>query len=134
MIRPTKYLGLVLSSLTLAATLASATGAMAASPNATAEAQARYRQDMTMCNSGQSNQDPATCRREAGSALAEAKKGALDDAPGQYQENALRRCNVHKDAEERIACEARMNGQGTTEGSVAAGGILRQSVTVTPVR
>lgn len=134
MIRPTKYLGLALRSLALAATLVSASGAMAAASNAATEAQSRYRQDMAVCNSGQSNQDRATCRREAGSALAEARKGALNDAPGQYRQNALRRCDVHKDADEHLACEARMNGQGSTEGSVAAGGILRQSVTVTPAR
>lgn len=118
----------------LAATLLSASGAMAATSSAVTEAQARYREDMKVCNSGQSNQDRATCRREAGSALAEAKRGALNDAPGQYQQNALRRCMVHKDDEDRRACEARMTGQGTTEGSVAAGGVLYQSVTVTPAK
>jgi len=41
---------------------------------------------------------------------------------------------VHKEAEDRLACEARMSGQGTTEGSAAAGGMLRESVTVTPVK
>ena len=107
---------------------------MAATTSSLSEAQSRYRQDIAACDSGQSNQDRATCRREAGSALAEAKRGALDDAAPQYQQNALQRCNVHKDAEERLACEARVNGQGTIEGSAAAGGILRQSVTVTPVR
>jgi len=120
--------------LAFAVILMSVTGAMAATPSAVTEAQARYRQDMAVCNSGQSNQDPATCRREAGSALAEAKRGALNDAPGEYQLNALQRCSVHKVAEDRLACEARINGQGSTEGSVAAGGVLRESVTVTPVK
>jgi hypothetical protein len=89
---------------------------------------------MAVCNSGQSNQDLATCRREAVSALVEARKGSLNDAPGEYQLNALQRCSVHKEAEDRLACEARMSGQGTTEGSAAAGGMLRESVTVTPVK
>lgn len=118
----------------LAATLVLASGAMAAAPSAATEAQARYREDIKVCNSGQSNQDRATCRREAGSALAEAKRGALNDAPGQYQQNALQRCSVHKDDEERLACEARMSGQGSAEGGVAAGGVLYQSVTVTPAK
>ncbi|OIP14891.1 MAG: hypothetical protein CO105_15245 [Comamonadaceae bacterium CG_4_9_14_3_um_filter_60_33] len=118
----------------LVATLVLASGAMAATPSAVAEAQARYREDMKVCNSGQSNQDQATCRREAGSALAEAKRGALNDVPGQYHQNALQRCVVHKDDEDRRACEARVNGQGTSEGSVAAGGVLYQSVTVTPAK
>jgi hypothetical protein len=119
---------------TLAATLMLASGALAAAASAATEAQARYREDIKVCNSGQSNQDRATCRLEAGSALAEAKRGALNDAPGQYQQNALQRCLVHKDAAERSACEARMSGQGSDEGSVAAGGVLHQSVTVTPAK
>jgi hypothetical protein len=152
MTRPIKYLAHVVSclaqhggksvacmpfrqfALAFAVTLVSASGAMAATPSAAAEAQTRYRQDMAVCNSGQSNQDVATCRREAGSALVEARKGALNDAPGEYQLNALQRCSVHKEAEDRLACEARMSGQGTTEGSAAAGGMLRESVTVTPVK
>ena len=117
--------------LVAVATCVCASGALAASPGALTEAQARYRQDMVVCQSGQSNQDRATCRLEAKNALAAAKRGALNDAPGQYQQNALQRCSAHKD-EDRRACEARMTGQGSTEGSAAAGGVLRQSVTVTP--
>ena len=113
--------------------LVCASGAFAASPSAAAEAQARYRQDMAVCNSGQSNQDRATCRQEAKNALAEARRGALNDAPGQYQQNVLQRCSVHK-GEDLRACEARMSGQGSVEGSAAAGGVLRQSVTVTPAK
>jgi hypothetical protein len=61
--------------LTALTTLACISGALAAQPNASAQAQARYRHDMAVCNSGQSNQAVATCRREAGSALAEAQRG-----------------------------------------------------------
>ena len=82
-----------------------------------------------MCNSGQSNQDRATCRLEAKNALAAAKRGALNDAPGQYQQNALQRCSAHQ-GEDRRACEARMGAEGSTEGSVSEGGVLRQGVTV----
>jgi hypothetical protein len=116
-----------------ATTLLCSAAAFAAPPTAATEAQARYRQDMTACNSGQSHQDLATCRREAGNALAEARRGQLNDAPGQYQQNALRRCQVHE-GEDRLACEARMGAEGSTEGSAATGGILRQGVTVTPVK
>jgi hypothetical protein len=107
--------------------------ALAAPSTAATEAQARYRQDMAACNSGQTHQDLASCRREAGSALSEARRGRLNDAPSQYQQNALPRCNVHQ-GDERLACEARMGAADTTEGSAAAGGILRQSVTITPVK
>ncbi|MDP2440735.1 hypothetical protein [Rhodoferax sp.] len=116
-----------------AVSLLCSAAALAAPPTAATEAQARYRQDMTACNSGQSHQDLATCRREAGNALAEARRGHLNDAPGQYQQNALRRCQVHE-GEDRLACEARMGASGSTEGSAATGGILREAVTVTPVK
>lgn len=116
-----------------ATTLLCSAAALAAPSTAATEAQARYRQDMAACNSGQTHQDLATCRREAGSALSEARRGRLNDAPGQYQQNALLRCKVHE-GDDRLACEARMGANGTTEGSAATGGILRQGVTVTPVK
>lgn len=120
--------------LTLAtiSTLICASAALAAQPNALAQAQARYRHDIAMCNSGQSYQDPATCRREAGSALAEAKRGDLRNPTEAYLKNALQRCAVHKTDEDRVACEARILGQGDITKESQAGGILRQSTTVSP--
>lgn len=113
-----------LTAIATASFLCSA-AALAAPPTAATEAQARYRQDMTACNSGQSHQDLATCRREAGNALAEARLGQLNDAPGQYQQNTLRRCQVHE-GEDRLACEARMVASGRSEGS-ANFRLVRQS-------
>ena len=81
---------------TNAATLLSSVAALAAPSTEATEAQARYRQDMAACNSGQTQQAPATCRREAGNALAEARRGHLNDAPGQYQHNALLRCKLRQ--------------------------------------
>ena len=117
--------------LVTAASLLCAFTAMAATPAALADAQARYRQDMALCNSGQSNQDPATCREEAQHALAAARRGELNDAPGQYEKNAMQRCEALK-GDSRSACLARMRGEGSVEGSVAGGGILRQIETVVP--
>lgn len=134
MIRPAKYLVLVFKPALAAVTaLVCATGALAVSPGASAEAQTRYRQEMAVCNSGQSNQDRSTCRIEAKNALAAARRGDLSDAPGQYQQNALQRCSVHKD-DDRRACEARMMVPNGMAGSAADGGIMRESVTVTPVQ
>ncbi len=110
-----------------------ASAAFAATPSAVSEAQARFRQDLAVCNSGQSNQDAATCRREARNALAAAKRGDLKSAPVDYQDNARQRCAAHQGSD-RSDCEARMAGQGHVEGSVAEGGVLRQSVTVVPVK
>ena len=72
-------------------------------------AQARYRKDMAVCNSGQSNQEVGTCRIEAQRALAAARDGSLNDAPGQYQSNAVQRCGVLK-GDGRIDCDSRMRG------------------------
>lgn len=117
--------------LAAAATVLGATAALAASPGAMADAQARYRQDMTACDSGQSNQDRATCRLEAKNALAAARRGALKGAPDQYQQNALRRCDAHQ-GDDRIACQARILGEGNVQSGVEAGGVLRKSIIVTP--
>ena len=116
--------------LAAAALLLCATQAIAAGPSA--EAQARYRQDMALCASGQSNQDLATCRMEARNALAEARRGGLTAAPDStYTMNARQRCAAHTGVD-KDACDARMRGEGSMAGSVRAGGILRESVTVVP--
>ena len=117
-----------LALLMLGAVLAS-TSAMAASNTASADALARYQQERAACTSGQSNQDRATCLREAGAAYAEAKRRALGgEDPAQYKANALKRCERLPDPDRRD-CIARMEGQGTTSGSAAAGGISRELVT-----
>ena len=115
-----------------AGTLLCASAALAANPYA--EAQARYQQEMARCNSGQSNQDPVTCRTEARNALAEARRGGLTAAaPAQYESNALQRCNAFQ-GDDRMACEARMRGDAKIDGSVGAGGILREGVIVIPAK
>ena len=105
------------------------TSALAAGKTATADAQARYQQERAACLSGQSNQDRATCLHEAGAAFAQARREGLNDGPApQYENNALRRCEVLP-GDDRRACVARMKGQGTTTGSAATGGIYRELVT-----
>ena len=117
--------------LTAAVTLLGATAALAATADTPNNAQARYRDDMAVCNSGRSNQDLATCRLEAKNALAAAKRSGLKDAPDQYQQNALRRCDAHQ-GDDRIACQARILGEGNVESGVMDGGILRKSILVVP--
>lgn len=102
----------------------------AAEPGNESSARARFRQEMSVCDSGQSNQDLATCREEARNALAAARRGGLNDAPGQYQQNARQRCNALQ-GDDRLDCESRMRGEGIVEGSAASGGILRETVTTT---
>ncbi len=113
-------------SLVLTTLVACSTGAQAAT-----EAQYRYRQELAVCNSGKSNQDAATCRLEARNALAEARRNGLSSPGTHMQHNTMMRCGVHE-GDDRRACEMRMGMQGQTEGSVGAGGILRQSTITVP--
>ena len=119
--------------LCAAGTLLSATLASAADRGKQlSSAQAIYQQDRAACLSGQTNQDRATCLREAGAALQEARRGGLDDRQAEYERNRLLRCDSQP-AEDRQDCVRRMSGEGTISGSVAGGGILRELVTpVTP--
>jgi hypothetical protein len=77
----------------------------------------------------QSNQDRATCQREAAAAAADARRGRLDDGPADYRANALRRCEALPEAD-RDACRLRMTGHGTTSGSVEGGGIYREYIEI----
>lgn len=105
-----------------------ASAVLAADGHGPSDARTRYLQERALCDSGQSHQDRATCLREAGAAFDQARRGALNDGPAQYQQNALIRCNPLP-PEERSACQARMQGQGLTRGSVTEGGIYRELVT-----
>jgi hypothetical protein len=106
-------------------------GAGAAQPMS--DAQARYQQERANCLSGNTQEDRATCLREAGAALVEARRGGLTDPQGrERQQNATDRCKVLS-GDERSDCYARMRGEGTTSGSVEGGGILREKITIEPV-
>lgn len=93
-----------------------------------AQAQTRYQQERAICLSGQSPQDRATCLKEAGAALAEARRGGLDSDGANFTANQRQRCDQLTGAEQQD-CVARMQGRGSTQGSVAGGGILRELVT-----
>ena len=74
------------------------------------------------CESGQSNQDRATCLKEVGAAQGEARAGNLTGgAPAQ---NATDRCKALP-ASDQAACMGRMNS-GTSSGSAESGGIIRE--------
>ena len=91
------------------------------------DANARYQIERAVCMTGQSNQDRATCLKEAGAALKEAKMGRLSSDQSAFKQNALLRCNALP-ADERVACQRRIEGDGTTTGSVRDGGLLRELV------
>jgi hypothetical protein len=96
-----------------------------AAPKAESTAAALYRQERAVCLSDRSNQDRATCLREADAAHAEARRGGLEADSAPFAENARRRCDPLPDGQ-RQACQARMEGQGSISGSAATGGILRE--------
>lgn len=92
--------------------------------------QQRYQQQRQECLSGQSSQDRSTCLREAGAALAEARRGTLSSgSEADWQRNAEARCARHEDPQARDACERIARGEGTHDGSVEQGGILYELVT-----
>jgi hypothetical protein len=88
-----------------------------------------YQSEVQACRSGNTQQDLATCLREARNAHAEKERGLLTN-PGSQQANAMGRCDVFRDREDRAACQARVLGYGDVSGSVAGGGLLRQAETV----
>jgi hypothetical protein len=105
-----------------------AAAAMAAAGTPSSEAQSRYEAERATCMTGASNQDRATCLKEAGAARDEARKGQLSDGDGKLRQSAKQRCDALSGDEARD-CMARMKGKGTTSGSVQGGGILRETVT-----
>ncbi len=122
---------LVVSTCAVAALLFA--GMAAAAGGKLSDAQARYQQDRAACMSGQSNEDRATCLREAGAALQAAKRGSLGDDHGSYEQNRLLRC-APLPAGDREDCVRRMHGEGTVKGSVEAGGTFTELRTIVPAQ
>ena len=110
---------LAISALWLASSM---TLSHAASPNGPDDP---YRRDMQTCQDGSSGQDRDTCMIEARRALAARKNGALETDTSAVASNARKRCEVLT-GDDKAACLARMDGRGSTSGSVAGGGILRE--------
>lgn len=83
--------------------------------------------ERSACLNGQTQQDQATCLREANNAAQDKSQGKLT-TEGPLAANAVKRCEPLA-SNDRAACEARILGQGSTSGSVAAGGVLRRAET-----
>jgi len=119
-----------LVSFGVAALLAmSAATAQVATGTTGIDASGSYQQEVQACMSGKTQEDQATCLKEARNAQADKKRGVLDNAGANYQANAVARCEVLT-GEEKAACQARMMGFGNATGSVAGGGVLREVETV----
>ena len=109
-----------------------ALGVLSSMPGASqaADQNATIQKEQTDCMNGNSQQDRATCMREAGAAKQESQRGNLRDS-GDYQANASKRCAALP-AAEKADCERRANGEGSVNGSVAGGGVVRELVTPVP--
>jgi hypothetical protein len=103
-----------------------AAGAASAAGGQSPQAQQQYDLDRAKCMRGDSNQDRATCLKEAGAAFQEAKSHTVGQASkDELAENRLQRCEGLP-AAEHDDCVARMN-DGTTSGTAQQGGILREA-------
>ena len=111
-----------LLAVTATAQIASGTTGIDATGNAQSE--------MAACNNGKTQQDRATCLTEVKNANEARRAGKVDNAGGQFQANAMQRCNILP-SQEKIACEARVLGYGNPQGSVAGGGVITEIETVT---
>lgn len=114
-----------------AATLLCATTALAAGERS--DAQKRYQSDRAACMRGEGGQDRATCMREAGAALAESRRGRLQDGQDAFERNRAVRCDSLP-TEDRDYCIRRMKGEGSVSGSVEGGGIIRELRVTVPAR
>jgi uncharacterized membrane protein len=111
--------------------LAAATGAspaLAAGNGSAAASEARYQRDAAVCLSKGYKGERNECLSDASTARASREPVTTDPDPGRYARNALMRCEPLKEPD-RSDCVARIQGQGTTSGSVAGGGIYRELVT-----
>ena len=102
-----------------------------------ASAAGTYQKERADCEAGRTAQDRATCLREAGAAAQERKRDGLQNT-GSAQANALDRC-TNVPAKDKADCIARAqnapvqpNQKVTTSGSVAGGGVLKETTTTTP--
>lgn len=118
----------------LASSLATAP-ARAADAAPAAAAKSTYAKERADCDAGRTAEDRATCLKEAGAAQQERKRNGLDNS-GSMRQNAVDRCKTLT-GKDKTDCMARMDGpmssdqKTTTSGSVAGGGILRETKTTT---
>ena len=119
-----------IAAFALTATLAmTAATAQIASGTTGIDATGNSQSEANACNSGMTQQDRETCLREVRNANAEKRAGKLGNSGGQFEANAVQRCDVLM-GQDKIACEARVAGVGDAQGSVAGGGVIRESETV----
>jgi len=118
-----------LCAFSLTALLAVSATAQIASGTTGIDATGNAASEMAACKNGTTQQSRETCMTEVRNANAAKRAGKIDNAGGQYRANALMRCDVLQ-GENKVACQARVLGYGSPQGSVAGGGVLTQVETV----
>ncbi len=111
-----------------------AISANAAAPTAApTPAEQRYQQDRANCLAGKTAESQQTCLKEAGAALQAAREHELKSpSPSQIAANERKRCETLSGGD-KADCLKRAAGLDTTvSGSVAAGGDIKETVTVVP--
>lgn len=116
--------------LWLFAVALAAPAAFAASPAAPTDARPQVHRSGATCTPVRGD-ERANCLSEASTRLASTRPSRAGENPEQLARNALRRCEP-LNGPDRQDCVARIQGQGTTTGSVAGGGIYRELVTREP--
>ena len=111
----------------LALAFAVVPAAWSAGSQSQSAAQRQFQQERAYCLSGQSQQDRATCPKEANNAYNDARRGALNNTGStNLSQNALERCKAQP-AADQDACVRRIMGAGASDGSVKGGGLLREA-------
>lgn len=111
------------------ALMAGAAGA--ADPGMAAAAREEFLRERAACDRYREPEARKTCRREAGAAMLETRRGTLAEGED-FEANRVARCAVHRTAEDRGYCERRMRGEGTVSGSIEGGGLLRELKVTVP--
>ena len=115
----TTSMRMVLASIGITSLLTvTAAGAQVAAGTTGIDASGSYKKEVQSCLKGLSQQDQATCLREANNARAEKSNRAPASTASNLNANATARCNVLT-GEDKAACTARVLGYGSESGSVA---------------
>lgn len=91
------------------------------------DARQRYQRESATCSAIRAHDARANCLSEASTRYASTRPSAPGESPEVLARNATQRCAALPE-DQRANCVARMQGQGTTSGTVSAGGIYRELV------
>ena len=118
----------VFSTFSVGAISANAAGAAPPTP-----AEQRYQQDRANCLAGKTAESQQTCLKEAGAALQAARQHDLKSpSPAQVAANERKRCEALSGDDKKDCLKRADNIDTTVSGSVAAGGDLKETVTIIP--